>query len=64
MRSDRDFTPACAGGERCRVCQQPAQRKVAEVVFDDDPMPVRHEYTAYVCLKHFNEIMGITHGND
>lgn len=59
MRSDEDFTPACAGGEVCRICGIPAQRKVEEVIFDDDPMPNRHNYSAYVCLEHFNAIMGI-----
>jgi hypothetical protein len=46
-------------GEKCRVCGADAQRKVEEVIFDDDPMPHRHNYTAYLCLEHFNAIMGI-----
>jgi uncharacterized protein YuzE len=59
MRSDSNFTPASARGEKCRMCGQPAQRKVEEVIFSDDPMEMRHPYTAYVCLEHFNEIMEI-----
>jgi hypothetical protein len=59
MRSDKDFTPACAQGELCMICRAPAQRKVEENIFDDDPMPIRHPYTAYLCLKHFNLVMNI-----
>lgn len=59
MLIDPDYVPLSAQGERCTVCGAPAARKVCEQVFDDDPMPNRHEFTAYVCLKHFNTIMGI-----
>lgn len=57
MRSDKDFTPQCAIGEKCTMCGADAQRKVEENIFDDDPMPIRHPYTAYVCLACFNKIM-------
>ncbi|RYD83543.1 MAG: hypothetical protein EOP84_07735 [Verrucomicrobiaceae bacterium] len=63
MRSDEDFTPGSAEGELCRICGAPAQRKVEEVIFPDDPMRNRHNYTAYVCLEHFNAIMGIQQKN-
>ena len=59
MRSDKDFIPLACGGERCRICGKDAQRKVEEHIFDDDPMPYRHPFTTYMCLEHFNEIMGI-----
>ncbi len=44
-------------GERC-YCGQPAEHKVEEVVFDDDPIPGRHPLTTYLCHQHFREIMG------
>lgn len=64
MRSDKDFTPKSADGERCNICKSAAQRKVSEVIFDDDPMPIRHEYTAYLCLEDFNKIMRINGGKN
>jgi len=42
----------------CR-CGNPAVKKVEEHIFDDDPDQMRHPYVAYVCKKHFNEMMGI-----
>lgn len=57
MYSDPNFIPASARQEFCSICGTPAQRKVEEVVFEDDPMPHRHPYTAYLCLHHFNEVM-------
>ena len=49
-------------GEKCRICGGPpfqfATRKVAEVILSDDPMPLRHELTAYVCEEHFAMIFG------
>ncbi|RYF10534.1 MAG: hypothetical protein EOO77_21325 [Oxalobacteraceae bacterium] len=59
MRSDADFKSKCCEGEVCRICGTAAARKVEETIFDDDPMKIRHPYTAYVCLEHFNAIMGI-----
>lgn len=59
MHSDPNFTPASAKGEKCSICQKPAQRKVEEQIFEDDPYPIRHSFTAYVCLEHFNLIMNI-----
>lgn len=59
MRSDPDFTSLCCYGEICTICGKPAQRKVEEQIFEDDPMPIRHPYTAYVCLEDFNKIMRI-----
>ena len=51
------FVSECCEGERC-MCGQPAVRKIAEVVFHDDPLPGRHELTAYVCADHFIMVMG------
>lgn len=50
------FVPAAAQGEVCGVCGQPAQRKVEETIFDDDPRHV-HPRTTYLCLEHFNALM-------
>ncbi len=33
---DPNFTPRSCGGEIC-ICGKPAQRKIEEVIFDDDP---------------------------
>lgn len=53
----QDFTSACCEGERCSMCGEPAKRKVGEEIFHDDPIPYRHNLTAYVCLNHFKQIM-------
>jgi hypothetical protein len=34
-----------------------AFHKVGEEIFDDDPNPVRHNLTQYVCCDHFQMIM-------
>lgn len=49
---------ATCGGEWCRMCGKPAVAKVGEEIAHDDPMPVRHNLTAYVCSQHFVEILG------
>jgi len=51
------FVSASCQGERC-YCGQPAEHKVEETIFDDDPDPVRHPLTQYVCHFHFRRIMG------
>ena len=56
-----EFISGCCRGEFCR-CGEPAVRKVEEVIFDDDPEQIRHPYVAYVCIKHFNLIMGLEPG--
>lgn len=48
----------CCIGEKCSVCGRDATNKLAEVIFDDDPNPIRHELTAYVCKEHFRMIVG------
>lgn len=51
------FISMCCEGERC-FCGLPAEHKVGETIFMDDPMPNRHELTAYLCHEHFRQIMG------
>lgn len=34
-----------------------ARHKVGEEIFDDDPNPIRHPLTQYVCCEHFQMIM-------
>lgn len=53
----RAFRPASCEGERC-WCGALAEHKVEETVFADDPEPIRHPFTAYVCRPHFVEMMG------
>jgi hypothetical protein len=52
------FVSESCEGERCRVCRVPATHKLAEEIPHDDPWPVRHELTAYVCCRHFTEVLG------
>ncbi len=52
-----DFVSATCEGERCTLCGVPATNKVGEEIPHDDPMPVRHNLTAYVCAHHFKAIM-------
>ena len=47
---------ACIG-EKCR-CGAPASKKVGEEILFDDPNPARHNLTAYLCAKHYAELMG------
>ena len=44
------------GGEEC-PCGQQAAHKVEEVIFDDDPQPMRHPLAKYVCAGCFQAIM-------
>lgn len=52
------FVSGCCEGEVCRVCAAPATHKVGEEIQDDDPLPHRHNLTAYVCCTHFRMIFG------
>ena len=40
------------------MCAEPATHKVGEEIPSDDPELMRHNYTAYVCCKHFRLIFG------
>lgn len=53
----REYRPGSAIGERCSVCGEEAWRKVEEEIFDDDPQPIRHPLTAYLCMGHFTMVM-------
>jgi len=54
------FVSGCCQGELCGYegCSAPAEHKVGETIFPDDPMPDRHELTSYLCHEHFRKIMG------
>lgn len=52
-----DKISAACVGERCH-CGEPAVKKVGEEIMFDDVMPDRHNLTAYVCAKHYAELMG------
>ena len=54
----KHFVSASCGGEKCSMCDEPATHKVGEEIQWDDPNPIRHEFTAYVCCMHFIDIMG------
>ena len=51
------FVSLSCQGEKC-FCGKPAEHKVEETVFGDDPYPGRHPLTRYVCHEHFRGIMG------
>lgn len=56
------FVSASCEGEFCSMCQgkTPATHKVGEEIAHDDPNSYRHNFTAYVCCKHFKKIFGNT----
>lgn len=56
--SARHHVSAICEGEVCRICKDPASHKVEEVIFPDDPKPVRHPYVAYLCCEDFAHVMG------
>ena len=56
----KHFVSASCAGEHCSVCGVPATHKVGEEIPFDDPTPKRHNLTAYVCCKHFGDILGPT----
>jgi len=58
----KHFVSASCGGEKCRMCNEPATHKVGEEIQWDDPAPERHNLTAYVCCSHFLMIMGSAAG--
>lgn len=52
MPEDRFISESCEG-EFCSMCGKPATNKVGEEIMHDDPLPNRHNLTAYVCDYHF-----------
>lgn len=57
MPDNDDSIPASCRGERCSVCGDLARHKVQEEILHDDPQPIRHGLSAYLCTDHFNVIM-------
>lgn len=57
----KHFVSASCNGERCRICKLPATHKLGEEIPHDDPLPARHNLTAYICCAHFIEIVGFVH---
>lgn len=51
------FVSASCEGETC-MCGQPAVRKIGEEIPRDDPLPHRHNLTAYVCAEHYAMLLG------
>lgn len=51
------FVSACCQGERC-YCGAPAEHKVEETIFHDDPHQHRHPFTTYICHEHFVQLIG------
>ena len=56
----RPFVSQSCKGEHCGFegCGEPAEHKVEETIFADDPLPQRHPLTAYLCQRHFAALMG------
>lgn len=52
------FVSASCKGETCTACGKPATHKLSEDIASDDPTPVRHPRTAYVCCEDFRRILG------
>lgn len=61
----RHSIPKYCHGEQCLICHQegfegvPATHRVEETIFDDDPTPIRHPLTNYVCCFHFKLIFPV-----
>lgn len=51
------FVSISCEGEKCSVCGAPAKAKIGEEIMHDDPMPNRHNLTAYVCFNHFDMVL-------
>ena len=45
-------------GEKCVYCGADAAAKVGEEIMHDDPVPNRHNLTAYLCERHFRQLLG------
>jgi hypothetical protein len=53
---EQAFVSVSCIGETCTICDEPATKKVGEEILQDDPYPMRHNMTAYVCATHFEMI--------
>jgi hypothetical protein len=57
QKETKEFVSGSCKGEVCTLCKAPATHKLQEVVFlADDPQPMRHGSSAYVCKDHFEII--------
>lgn len=54
---EEEFVSGSCAGEKCSVCGKDAYGKVGEEIAFDDPLPNRHNLTAYVCKQHFDLIL-------
>jgi len=59
----KHFVSQSCTGVICHVCQQggariPATHKLGEEIPHDDPLPMRHNLTAYVCCHCFVRVVG------
>ncbi len=45
-------------GEKCSVCKDKASHKVGEEMQSDHPRYMMHNWTTYLCCRHFWMIMG------
>lgn len=50
------YSSIYANGERCVICKLNADRKIGEIILDDNRNPIQHELTAYVCNLCFDQI--------
>jgi hypothetical protein len=51
------FVSQSCQGEKC-FCGDKATHKLGEEIMHDDPIPYRHNLTAYVCCRHFQMVLG------
>lgn len=58
------FVSESCKGEVCSICGEAATHKIGEEIFSDDPYPVRHNRTAYICCVEFRLLMGPTATGD
>ena len=54
--TEKRFTSASCKGEHC-FCGSPAETKIEETIFWDDPHKNRHPFTRYICHDCFDKIM-------
>lgn len=60
------FVSESCRGELCmmrssldaQLCLTPAFHEVSEEIMHDDPQPIRHPRTVYLCCSHFSQLLG------
>ena len=50
------FVSGSCAGEICAHCGQPATHKVGEEILPDDPYPICHNRTSYICCDIFRKL--------